>query len=53
MQEKLKKLLEEKVKILKPDECAIIYDDKRGLLVGVCNEKGKISFISKRVEEFQ
>ncbi len=35
--------LEEKlVRILKPNECALIYDEKRGRLLAICNKNGKI-----------
>ncbi len=51
--EEVEKLFKEKVKVLKPDECAIIYDDKRGLFISACNDKGKIKIVSKKVEDFQ
>jgi hypothetical protein len=36
---------------IKPNECGLVYDEKRGMLIAVCNKNGKISFIKKRVEE--
>mgnify|MGYP000352192711 CR=1 FL=1 len=51
--EELERLLKEKMKILKPKECAVIYDDERGLLISVCNEEGKIKIVSKKVDELQ
>jgi hypothetical protein len=35
-------LKEKLVGILKPNECALIYDEKRGKLLAVCNKNGKI-----------
>jgi len=35
-------LKSEKVKTLKPNECGLIYDEKRGLLIGVCNKDEKL-----------
>ena len=40
----LEKLLKEKLKVLKPDECALAYDEKKGVLIGVCNKDGKLKF---------
>ncbi|MDI6902638.1 MAG: hypothetical protein QMC77_02735 [Methanocellales archaeon] len=45
-------LKSEKVKTLKPDECGLIYDEKRGLLIGVCNKDGEIKVtLKKKIEE--
>ncbi len=41
----------DELKKIKPDECGLVYDEKRGMLIAVCNKNGKISFIKKRVEE--
>jgi hypothetical protein len=51
--EEIRKLLKsEKVKTLKPNECAIVYDEERGLLLGVCNKNGRIEVtLKKKVEE--
>lgn len=53
MSEKIEKLLKsEKLKVLKPNECGLIFDEKRGLLVGVCNKDGAIQVtLKKRVSE--
>lgn len=38
----IEKLLKsDKLKVLKPNECGIIYDEKAGVLVGVCNKDGE------------
>lgn len=40
---KVEQLLKsEKVKILEPNACALIYDQARGLLIGVCNKDGEL-----------
>lgn len=39
----IEKLLKsEMVKILKPNECALVYDEKTGILKGVCNKDGEL-----------
>jgi hypothetical protein len=42
---------DEEIKKIKPDECGIVYDEARGVLIAVCNKKGEIKIIKKRVEE--
>ena len=45
-------LKSEKIKTLKPDECGLIYDEKRGLVIGVCNKNGEIKVtLKKKIEE--
>lgn len=34
-----------------PMNCGLVYDEKRGMLIAVCNKNGKVSFLKKRVEE--
>ncbi len=42
---------EDELRKIKPNECGLVYDEKRGMLIAVCNKNGNISFIKKRVEE--
>ncbi len=45
-------LKSEKIKTLKPDECGLLYDEERGLLIGFCNKDGDISItLKKKIEE--
>lgn len=45
-------LKSEKIKTLKPDECGLIYEDKKVLLIGVCNKNGEIKItLKKKIEE--
>jgi hypothetical protein len=47
--EKIEELLKsEKLKVLKPNECGLIYDEKRDLLIGICNKDGKIEVTFKK-----
>lgn len=41
----------EELKKIKSNECGLIYDETRGMLIAVCNKKGEIKIIKKRVEE--
>ena len=41
----------EELKKIRPDECGLVYDQKRGLLIAVCNKKGEIKILKKKVEE--
>lgn len=36
-------LKSEKLKILKPNECGLIYDENRGIIYGICNKDGKFT----------
>jgi len=51
--EKIEELLKsEKIKIIKPNECGLIYDEKRDFLIGLCNKDGKIKIMfKKKIEE--
>lgn len=53
MTEEIERLLKsEKLKILKPDECGLLFDEKKGLLIGVCNKDGEIRVtLKKRIDE--
>jgi len=42
---------EHELKKIKPNECGLVYDEKRGVLIAVCNKNGEIKIIKKRVEE--
>ena len=45
-------LKSEKIKTLKPNECALFYDEKEGKLVGICNKDGKLEItFAKKIEE--
>ena len=37
--EYIKKIIEERTKILEPDQCAIFYDEKKGLLISARNTR--------------
>jgi len=51
MTKEIEELLK-RIKILKPGECALIYDEKRGRLLGICNKRGKIELtLDKKLEE--
>lgn len=39
------------LKKLKSNECGLIYDETRGLLVAVCNKNGEIKILKQRIEE--
>ncbi len=39
------------LKKLKPDECGLIYDETRGILLAVCNRNGKIEIFKQKIEE--
>jgi hypothetical protein len=39
------------LKKLKSNECGLIYDEKRGLLIAVCNKNGELKILRQRVEE--
>ncbi len=41
----------DELKKIKPNECGLVYDEKRGMLIAVCNKNGEINIIKKRVEE--
>ncbi len=41
----------EELKKIKPNECGLVYDEKRGMLIAICNKNGEIKIIKKRVEE--
>jgi len=41
----------EELKKIKPNECGLVYDETRGMLIAVCNKNGEIKIIKKRVEE--
>jgi len=47
----LESLPKDKLKTLKPNECGIIYDEIRGLLIGICNKNGELKIIKKKIEE--
>lgn len=53
MAEKIEELLKsEKIKTLKPNECALFYDKERGKLLGICNKNGKLEItLEKKIEE--
>jgi hypothetical protein len=53
MDKEIEELLKsDKIKIIKPSECGLIYDDKRGLLIGLCNKDGEIKVTFKqKIEE--
>lgn len=53
MTEEIEELLKsEKIKTLKPNECALFYDEKKGKLVGICNKDGKLEIaFAKKIEE--
>ena len=36
---------------IKPNECGLVYDETRDVLIAVCNKNGVIKIIKKRVEE--
>lgn len=33
------------LKKLKSDECGLIYDEKRGLMIAVCNKNGELKIL--------
>lgn len=39
------------LKKLKSDECGLIYDETRGLIIAVCNKNGEIKILKQRIEE--
>jgi len=39
------------MKKLKPDECGLVYDEVRGILIAVCNKDGKLSILKRRIED--
>jgi len=39
------------LKKLKSNECGLIYDETRGLMIAVCNKNGEIKILKKRIEE--
>jgi len=41
----------DELKKIKPNECGLVYDEKRGMLIAICNKNGEIKIIKKRVEE--
>jgi|GEM_PF-6846389 len=41
----------DELKKIKPNECGLVYDEKRGMLIAVCNKNGEIRIVKKRVEE--
>jgi len=41
----------DELKKIKPNECGLVYDEKRGMLIAVCNKNGEIRIMKKRVEE--
>jgi hypothetical protein len=41
----------DELKKIKPNECGLVYDETRGVLIAVCNRNGEIRIIKKRVEE--
>jgi hypothetical protein len=42
MDKEIEELLKSDKMKIKPSECGLIYDDKRGLLVAICNKDGEI-----------
>jgi hypothetical protein len=47
--EKIEELLKsERLKVLKPNECGLIYDEKRDFLIGICNKDGEIKITFKK-----
>jgi hypothetical protein len=42
MDKEIEELLKSDKMKIKPSECGLIYDDKRGLRVGICNKDGEI-----------
>lgn len=51
MEKDIEELLKKTFTKLKPGECSIFYDEKRGVIVGVCNRKGEPKPFKKKVEE--
>ncbi|MBU3966134.1 MAG: hypothetical protein KKG76_01990 [Euryarchaeota archaeon] len=41
----------DELKKIKPNECGLVYDEKRGMVIAVCNKNGEIRIMKKRVEE--
>jgi len=41
----------DELKKIKPNECGLVYDETRGMLIAICNKNGEIKIIKKRVEE--
>lgn len=39
------------LKKIKPNECGLVYDETRGMLIAVCNKNGEIKILKKSVEE--
>lgn len=39
------------MKKLKPDECGLVYDEVRGILIAVCNKNGELSILKRRIED--
>ena len=45
-------LKDKMVRILKPKECALIYDEKNGKILAICNRNGKPEItLEKKIEE--
>lgn len=42
---------EVELKKIKPNECGLVYDETRGVLIAVCNKNGEVKIIKKRVED--
>jgi len=49
----LESLPKDKLKTLKPNECGIIYDEIRGLLIGICNKNGEIIKKRRKLRRFE
>jgi len=51
MLEELPEDLRQSLKTLKSGECAVTYDSKRRVLIGICNKDGKLEVTTKRIDE--
>lgn len=51
MKTEIEKRHRDKIKKIGPNECGIVYDNKRGIVLGICNKNGKLRFIKKALEE--
>ncbi|MBI4289377.1 MAG: hypothetical protein HY671_13245 [Chloroflexi bacterium] len=39
----------DKLKVIKPNECGLLYDEKRDRVITICNKDGKLEIKEKRL----
>ena len=44
---------ESELKKIKPNECGLVYDETRGVLIAVCNKNGEIRIMRRRWRNFE